>query len=411
MKNQSTSKWKLILLLAIGLLAIDAKAQHPSSIIDLESTSKGMLAPRMNTAERIALPGINAPAAGLLVYDTETMTFWYWDNMEWNEIASGLANDYSSTIANNMRTLMDSISISLPDVVDTIVLAGPGNITADTRIEVCLNVTHTYNDDLEISLTAPDGSTTIDLMSDIGGNGDNLTGTCFSNQASINISTYNSDASSAPLTGLYLPEGSFDDFIGQPIAGNWILTVNDDATGDEGNLEGWLINIGSGAPSGSNLLTDSDSDTKVEVERILDEDAIHFVVAGDQAMKINSAGNVAIGPNFAAGYRFSVDGKIATEEVLVNLDGDWPDYVFNSNYKLRSLPQLEAYIAQYGHLPNVPSADQIKTNGLTLGESNRVLMEKIEELTLYLIEADKKNAELEDRVQALESRRKRRFRK
>jgi subtilisin-like proprotein convertase family protein len=398
---------KLALILVIGLLAMDAQAQHPSSIIDLESTTKGMLAPRMTTADRIALPGINTPAAGLLVYDTETMTFWYWDDMKWNEIASG---DTSAPFMGNGGNVMSGDTIRAADtVMSTITLFGPPDtITAETDVKVCLDITHTWVGDITAILTAPDGTTTVELASGNGSSGDNYRITCFSDDATISI-----NSGSAPFNGTYRPEQPLSGLVGQTINGDWTLSIRDSDNADDGILHSWSIQIGTGGAAGQNPaeLSDVDGDTKIQVEALFDEDVIRFTTGGASAMQINSSGNVAMGTKFATGYRLSVDGKIATEEVLVNLDGDWPDYVFHKNYELRSLPQLEAYIAQYGHLPNIPTAEEIKRNGLTLGESNRVLTEKIEELTLYLIEADKKNAALEARVQALESNKKRRFRK
>ncbi|SFT84711.1 hypothetical protein SAMN05216474_2663 [Lishizhenia tianjinensis] len=86
-------------------------------------------------------------------------------------------------------------------------------------------------------------------------------------------------------------------------------------------------------------------------------------------------------------------GVLYAREIRVNLDA-WPDYVFEDKYDLISLDSLENYIAQEGHLPNVPAADSIISGGLDLGASNKLLMEKVEELTLYLIAQNKEQAQL-----------------
>ncbi|MBQ8957372.1 MAG: hypothetical protein IJ057_02535 [Bacteroidales bacterium] len=91
--------------------------------------------------------------------------------------------------------------------------------------------------------------------------------------------------------------------------------------------------------------------------------------------------------------RLSVDGTIRAKEVVVSLDG-WCDYVFLPNYKLTGLYELEAYIKEYSHLPNVPSECEVLENGVQLGEMNAVLLEKVEELTLYVIELQKQIDEL-----------------
>jgi hypothetical protein len=83
-----------------------------------------------------------------------------------------------------------------------------------------------------------------------------------------------------------------------------------------------------------------------------------------------------------------VDGKIETTEVEVKLDV-WPDYVFEDNYVLSPLSEVEEFIKANKHLPGVPTQNEIIENGLSLGEINKVLMEKVEELTLYVIELQK----------------------
>jgi hypothetical protein len=118
-----------------------------------------------------------------------------------------------------------------------------------------------------------------------------------------------------------------------------------------------------------------------------------------RAMAINLAGQVSIGgTKVATGYKLSVDGKIATEEVLVDLDADWPDYVFKSDYKLKSLEEVKAHIQEKGHLPNVPSANEVEENGILLGNMNKVLLEKIEELTLYILQQEERIKKLEEKL-------------
>ncbi len=115
-------------------------------------------------------------------------------------------------------------------------------------------------------------------------------------------------------------------------------------------------------------------------------------------------GMVAIGDYYADGYRLSVDGKIMCEEVRVSLQDDWPDYVFHKNYDLLSVGRLEKYIDANGHLPNIPSSEAIENSGLEVGEMQRLMMEKIEELTLYIIEQQKHIEELEGKIDKLSER-------
>lgn len=103
-------------------------------------------------------------------------------------------------------------------------------------------------------------------------------------------------------------------------------------------------------------------------------------------------------------YPFYVteNGKTITREVEVTLSG-WCDYVFDDNYQLRTIGELESFIEENHHLPEVPSEQEVLENGVNLGEMDAILLKKIEELTLYLIEQDKKIEEQEVKIKALEA--------
>lgn len=90
-------------------------------------------------------------------------------------------------------------------------------------------------------------------------------------------------------------------------------------------------------------------------------------------------------------------GLLRTREVKVDAQA-WPDYVFDSEYSLMPLEEVENYIQENGHLPNVPSAEEVELQGQNLGEMNKVLLEKIEELTLHLIEQQKEIEALKELV-------------
>jgi hypothetical protein len=87
--------------------------------------------------------------------------------------------------------------------------------------------------------------------------------------------------------------------------------------------------------------------------------------------------------------QLSSDGILRAREIIVDADPNWPDYVFEKDYNLLSLKETERFIFENGHLPGVPSAESIQTTGLDLGEMNRLLLEKIEELTLHVIQQQK----------------------
>lgn len=133
---------------------------------------------------------------------------------------------------------------------------------------------------------------------------------------------------------------------------------------------------------------------------------LHFRVAGEPwwcPLILQPDGNVVIGghscyANYedqAFGYKLAVNGKIIAEEIVVKLRGQWPDYVFSPNYTLRPLSEVEEHISNHGHLPDVPNAQQVQDQGISVGEMNAILLKKVEELTLYMIEQQKRIEQLE----------------
>ena len=105
--------------------------------------------------------------------------------------------------------------------------------------------------------------------------------------------------------------------------------------------------------------------------------------------------NLGIGTTDTQGYRLAIAGNMIAEGVRVELQTNWPDYVFESDFDLKTLEEVKKFIAANGHLPNIPSAKQIEKEGIDLGTMNVKLLEKIEELTLYLLAQDAKIKELE----------------
>lgn len=100
-------------------------------------------------------------------------------------------------------------------------------------------------------------------------------------------------------------------------------------------------------------------------------------------------GSVGIGTGNTFGYKLAVNGIIGTKEVKVETSSNWPDYVFCSEYELTSLDSIAAFIKQHHHLPKIPTAGTVEKEGIALGEMNRLLLEKIEEMTLYMIQQQK----------------------
>ena len=117
--------------------------------------------------------------------------------------------------------------------------------------------------------------------------------------------------------------------------------------------------------------------------------SIESIASGNIA-SFHPAGGLSLGTtNLPTGYDLAVDGKIISEGVNIRLSQNWPDYVFAKNYHLKSLEEVETYILKNQHLPNIPSAEEMKKEGLSVESSSILMMEKIEELTLYLIDQQK----------------------
>ena len=115
-----------------------------------------------------------------------------------------------------------------------------------------------------------------------------------------------------------------------------------------------------------------------------------------QALTINNIGNIGIGitnPN----NKLDVNGTIHSKEVKVDMIG-WSDFVFKKEYELPTLEEIEKHIKENGHLENIPSEKEVVKNGINLGEMNVKLLQKIEELTLYIIEQNKRIKKLERKI-------------
>lgn len=118
-----------------------------------------------------------------------------------------------------------------------------------------------------------------------------------------------------------------------------------------------------------------------------------WLVAGNSVY--DSLDNIGIGTSNTQGYKLAVNGPAVFTRVVVKQQSNWPDYVFEPGYKLRPLPEVEEYVHAHHHLPDVVTEDEVKDKGLDVGEQEKTLLKKVEELTLYAIEFDKKVNRLE----------------
>ncbi len=122
---------------------------------------------------------------------------------------------------------------------------------------------------------------------------------------------------------------------------------------------------------------------------------------GILAIKAASNGNVGIGTANPT-EKLAVSGTIRAKEIKVEAN-PWPDYIFNDDHQLMPLDSLASFVKENKHLPNIAFAKSVEENGVALGELNRQLLQKIEEMTLYLIQQNKEIKELKGEVQALKT--------
>lgn len=128
--------------------------------------------------------------------------------------------------------------------------------------------------------------------------------------------------------------------------------------------------------------------------------ADYRVAAFNLGLSVQSSGSVGIGTETTGDFKLAVEGKIGARKVVVK-QGSWADYVFDPSYDLPSLKDVESFIKTHRHLPEIPSAKEIEQKGLDLGDNQAALLKKIEELTLYIIEQDKKMAAHLQEIEAM----------
>ncbi len=313
-------------LLGLCLFAFTVSMQ--AQVLDLQSTTEGLLVPRMTTAQKDAIP---TPDQGLLVYDIETMSFWYYDDLRWNEVSNGLSDQDQDTevfvekFIDEDKIRMVAAGTEVMQLTSDAVTVSPNNfrIMEVDSFGTFLGRWNSGHPGLSSQLT-------LSGLFNVG----------------VNNGLFDSTNPSFGTTKLLIEGYQNDGPVVYPIY-----------VKDENNLVDFFIR-NKLSPSGRSLM--------------------YF------------QGNMAIGSeNWASSdslYRLSVDGKIACEGVLVDLSVDWPDYVFESDYDLKTLAQVRTFIQENGHLPGVPSAQEVEDHGLDLEEMNTILMEKVEELTLYILQ-------------------------
>jgi hypothetical protein len=329
-----------------------ATPPDPSAMLDVQSIDKGMLVPRMTSAQRL---GILAPAIGLLVYDNETNTFWFNAAAGWTELVTGAAgaNYWTTNGVHIYNNNTGNVGI------------GTINPTAKLTIQSDLNTTG---------------------YSHIGGTVDPV----IVSEAIGGVSAALGVFSNHTLRLVAGPLGKLQ------VYSNGNVIVGDNNVPSYGKFTVQTPNNSDGISHTSDqgiILSTRVGGTSAGIGTFSNTN-MRIFSNGVSAMLIAAAtGNVGIGTDNPT-YKLSVNGNIRTKEVVV--ETGWADYVFEEKYKLKTLEEVEKFIGQNKHLAGIPSAGEIEKNGLFVGDTQKKMMEKIEELTLYMIQLNKRIKELEE---------------
>jgi len=393
----------------------------PSAILDLNSTSKGLLLPRMTQAQRDA---IKNPAAGLVIFQTDTnIGIYTYDGTTWqpNAKVGGTENISSTQTWSTQGNVIDgSDFIGSTNGQPLKFKVGNTNFGQwDPAQNGSISIGHSAGGNSSIRNVAI-GASALSVASGVQG------GNLALGYESLKATTVGISNMGIGAWALWKnTEGSFNAAVGAGALYSNITGSKNTAIGTDAMLFGGTATEGNVAigyqaaynETGSNKLYISNSSTNTPL--IGGDFANNYLkFHTGTANPTATAGYVAIGDFTAAGatntpgtgaintfpaftltskYRLIVQDGILTEKLKVALrnGAEWADYVFAPDYKLMSLEDVEKFTLSNKHLPNVPSADEMAKNGLDVTQTSAKLMEKIEELTLYVIELNKRIKELE----------------
>jgi hypothetical protein len=345
-------------------IGIGTTSPNSSAQLDVASTTKGLLAPRMTFVQRNA---IASPATGLLIYQTDfTSGFYYYNGTVWTLLNTGNATSYFTASGNNIYSNnTGNVGIGLTNPSEKFHLKGAGRIDAAGSF----------------------GGASLDLYAATTNDGSYIS--FFNEFAAPNSSAAIGYAGASDYllisrgTNMFLKSAGLGISIAEPLTKLHIANGQDAGFGATSN--GYIMN---GASSGANLVIDNNEilsrNNNRKADLFLQNDSGNVILCGNEQGGVGIG--VIAGSSIPAGYLLAVDGKILSEEVKVQLSQDWPDYVFDKKYSLLSLNDLKKYITANKHLPNIPAAADVKKNGIELGDMQKRMMEKIEELTLYILE-------------------------
>jgi hypothetical protein len=431
-----------------GTVAIGSDGQpvNTSAVLDVKSTTQGVLLPRLTTAQRTA---ISNPANGLLVFDSDTQSFWFRQNGTWVSLSGGGGGagvGWQQTGTNISNTNLGNVGVGTGSPGAKLSVQGSTSATGSNTADFFNpatgpNASHIHygpKGDWFIRSGASDGN--VNIQDGTAGNvgiGTNIPsaklhvqGTTHLNGPAIanggasggtmslanngNPSTLLLDANKIQVVnyGFTFPTTATPSaLIINPFGGNVGIGTSDpqatlnvsttgenavridgvnpymlfrklnDATSEYGFIRTWTTNpfnpaayfgMEIGVPPAAN-----------------GQPAKHLMFSTNYNLRmvILDNGNVGIGINNPA-QKLAVNGTIRARELIVETS-NWPDYVFARNYRLRPLAEVEEFINTHHHLPGVAPASDMEKNGVALADMTTKMMQKIEELTLYVIRQEK----------------------
>jgi hypothetical protein len=362
--------------------------ETPTAILDVQSTINGVAFPRMTTVQKLA---IVAPVEGLEVYDLTLKQKSFYNGIAWVQSASAGAGGGTAWLTGGNTGTTASNFIGTTDAQDLVFKTNGQQIakfSGDGNYTISLGAGSDASGNASIAIgqdVTASGSSSVAFGGSTMASGNGSTAMGYGASASGEFSTAMGAGTTAPSfieTGI----GSYNTFYTPASTTAWVVTDR-------------LLSIGNGI----DYLNRSDAftilkngktgiGTSTPTEKL---DVMGSVYANDKIFIGTRGDGTALNPaltpaQLGGGHKLFVNGSAIFTKAVVRLTSTWPDYVFEPTNKLPSLADVEAYINKYKHLEGVPSAAEVKEKGIDLGDNQTILLKKVEELTLYMIELNKK---------------------
>jgi hypothetical protein len=419
-------------LAQVGISATAGFTPDPKAMLDITSTTKGLLIPRMTTAQRNA---IASPTTSLMVFDMDVKTYWYFNGAEWKEIGVGSSSGFTgwnllgntgTNPAINFIGNIDPVNLNIfTNNIQRMQVGKDGliGIGADYLDKNRLHVYSTTEDNgIFSNLKLPFATGVLQISAAIRG---------------LNTSKSNGNRYGGYFESDGYDPGSSGNNVGlAAIAKNANTNIGLYASSFNNNANNWAGHFDVGHVKITNTLAIGQNPTTLNMLELLKPDTKHG--AFFDLPNIGKTNNVYIGKRLSntdligleinventptgralevhgrstfydkvginttiipAAYSLAVNGFIIAEELRIQNSTLWPDYVFDTKYKLKPLSEVSEFIKINKHLPEVPSAKTVENEGIILGEMQKTLLKKIEELTLYIIDQQKQIDELKTKV-------------